>query len=432
MEKPNVFTVFYAWQSDTPQSHGRYMIAEALQAAADNLSTDPSIPYRVSIDHDTLNETGLCDIPATILAKIDAADAMLVDLTYIARTQPDNGDPKSCSNPNVLFELGYAFRSMDPKRLVCVMNEKHGPKSDQIFDLNHRRHAIGYTSPHETRTKAQTTDALAAELVNALRPIVLTHGPRAISGDGSGRHASDRAQIEAISKSLPSRRPNVTTVTCCMNPQLYYERRWPDRPSLLDTLNRRVIQDGMVHLPLRIGDARGVPWGVYCDTESYNNDRWAMTYAGQFWFQFGLPTTADQGIYVDPSRPSERTSPAFIDAYPMIYELCSAFAVLSSMANDFHEGETLEISVAGDGFQGQHLGSTTWRMFQTTAPAISPGFSRNFKVSAGELASDWLTYCGDAAKEVCDLFTTAGNDIPRDAINRSLAMASEHKRIPPK
>jgi hypothetical protein len=217
-----------------------------------------------------------------------------------------------------------------------------------------------------------------------------------------------------------------------MSPQLYQDRRWPDRPALLAALNRRAIQDGIVHLPLRIGDARGMPWGVYCDTESSNNDRWAMTYAGQFWFRFGLPTAADQGLYVDPSRPSESASPAFIDAYLMIYELCNAFAVLSSLANEFHEGETLEISVAGDGFQGQRLGSTTWRLFRTTAAAISPEFSRNFKVPAGELASDWLTYCGDAAKEICDLFTTAGNDIPRDAINSSLTMASKHKRIPPK
>lgn len=391
MEKPNVFNVFYSWQSDTPKAHCREMIGNALQAAADALSSDGGVPYRIEIDHDTLNETGLCDIPATILAKIDAADAMVVDLTYIARTEPEKGNPKLCSNPNVLFELGYAFRSMGPKRLVCVMNEKHGPKSDQIFDLNHRRHAIGYTSPHDNSTKAQITNVVAVELANALRPIILQHGSRAISGDGSARHASDRAQIEAISKSLSSHRPNATTVTCCMNPQLYHDRRWPDRSALLAAINRRAIQDGLVHLPLRIDDARGMQWGVYCDTQSSNNDRWAMTYAGQFWFQFGLPTAADQGIYVDPSRASESTSLAFIDAYPMICELCNAFAILSSLANEFQKDEKLEISVSGDGFQGQHLGSTTWGMFQTTAAAISPDFSSVFKLSAGKLASEWLT-----------------------------------------
>ena len=432
MEKPNVFTVFYAWQSDTPQSHCRYLIGESLQAVADALSADPNIPYRVAVDHDTLNETGLCDIPATILAKIDAADAMVVDLTYVARTEPEKGDPKYCSNPNVLFELGYGFRSMDPKRLICVMNEKHGEKSEQIFDLNHRRHAIGYTSPNESRTKAETGQALAADLINAIRPIILKHGPRSISGDSSGRHASDRAQIESVSRSLASRRPAMATVSCSMNSQLYHDRRWADRAALLTSIDRRKVQDGLVHLPLRISDARGVPWGIYCDTESSNDDRWAMTYAGQYWLRFGLPSGTDKGIYVDPGRQSESASTPFIDAYVMIYELCSAFAVLSSLANEFHEGEILEIAVAGEGFLGRHLGSTTWRMFQTTAASISSGFSRNFKATAADFATNWLTYCGDAAQEACDLFTTAGNEVWRDTIDRALAQACQHKVIPPK
>ena len=55
------------------------------------INADPSSPYNVRIDHDTLGVPGLCDIPATILDKIDSADGFLCDLTYVAATQPEEG-----------------------------------------------------------------------------------------------------------------------------------------------------------------------------------------------------------------------------------------------------------------------------------------------------------------------------------------------------
>jgi hypothetical protein len=431
MEKPTVFTVFYSWQSDTPRAHCRDLIADALQAAADELSADQGIPYRVTIDRDTLNETGLCDIPATILAKIDAADAMVVDLTYVARTEPLKGNPKSCSNPNVLFELGYAFRSMDPKRLICVMNEKHGPKSDQIFDLNHRRHAIGYTSPQETGAKTDPTKALTKELVEALRPIVVKHGPRAISDEGSGRHAADRSQIEAVSKSHSSYLPKIATITCSVSPHLYQDRRWPDVSALTETLKRRAIREGSVEFPLRIETARGMSWGVYHDI-GCDQIRWAMTYAGQFWCQFGLSSQANDGIYSDPNRPSQNQSPANLEFDAMLFELCRAFVILSSLANEFHEGETLEIIASGHGFQGQRLGFSSKRWPQPSMPALAPSFSRTFRLTSAKLTSGWMSHCGDVAKEICDLFTTAGNPIPRHVVDESLLTASQYLQVPPR
>ncbi len=149
------FVVFYAWQSDRPPSRNRYFIEEAASEAAAKLNADPACPYTIRIDQDTQGVPGLCDIPATILKKIDAADAFLCDLTYIAASDRDGDnkeddiEPRLCSNPNVLFELGYAFKTMEDKRLICVMNEHYGPAAKQIFDLAHRRFPIAFRLPNE-------------------------------------------------------------------------------------------------------------------------------------------------------------------------------------------------------------------------------------------------------------------------------------------
>ncbi len=143
------FKVFYCWQSDTNQNHGRYLIQEALNKAAELLATDSSIRFPVYIDQATLDEPGLCDIPNTILRKLASADAVVADLTFIAKTAAPEEDEKVkyCSNPNVLFELGYAFHAIGPERIILVANEIHGEVGNQIFDLQHRRFPIAYKSP---------------------------------------------------------------------------------------------------------------------------------------------------------------------------------------------------------------------------------------------------------------------------------------------
>jgi hypothetical protein len=186
------FVVFYAWQSDRPGSGNRNFIQEAAVAAAERINADPSLPYTIRIDQDTQGEPGLCDIPATILKKIDAADAFLCDLTYVARTWPaarKKADAnRLCSNPNVLFETGYAFRSLGPERIICVMNGRYGPAAEQIFDLAHRRFPIVYRWPDEARSRASAVGGLAAALDEAITGL-LGLGPRAASG------AADRVSV---------------------------------------------------------------------------------------------------------------------------------------------------------------------------------------------------------------------------------------------
>lgn len=170
------FKVFYAWQSDHASSSHKRFIRDALDRVAERIKLDPSCAFKVEIDQDTQGIPGLCDIPATILNKIASSDAFVADLTYVAKSTIDGlSEDKSryCSNPNVLFELGFAFHAIGWERLICVMNEKHGPSTEQIFDLDHRRHPIGYLLPNDKQNREEELERLSQSLEYAVRSVLL-------------------------------------------------------------------------------------------------------------------------------------------------------------------------------------------------------------------------------------------------------------------
>src|ERR1700722_14723587 len=79
-------TVFYAWQSDRPGKVNHYLIRDAALAACERITADKSNDWQVSLDSDTQGGAGMCDIPNTILKKIDESDILLADLTLVGQT----------------------------------------------------------------------------------------------------------------------------------------------------------------------------------------------------------------------------------------------------------------------------------------------------------------------------------------------------------
>jgi len=135
-------TVFYAWQSDSPSATNRGFIRRAAESACERITADVSNPWTVSIDADTQNVPGMCDIPNEILEKISKSSIFLADLTFVGSVGGDS-DQKPTPNPNVLFELGYAAKCLGFERLVGVINEVSGAVDGQIFDIK-RRSSIKY------------------------------------------------------------------------------------------------------------------------------------------------------------------------------------------------------------------------------------------------------------------------------------------------
>jgi hypothetical protein len=134
--------VFYAWQSDRPGNVNRSFIEKALDAAIAELNTRPEIESapRPELDKDTQGIPGSPPIPETILAKIKACDVFIADVTFIGRSDVEDGEEsKYLPNPNVLYELGYAFTHLGPDRIIMVMNIEYGTPESLPFDLRHRR-----------------------------------------------------------------------------------------------------------------------------------------------------------------------------------------------------------------------------------------------------------------------------------------------------
>jgi hypothetical protein len=89
----------------------------------------------------------------TIIEKINAADAFVPDLTFVAITE----EGKHVPNPNVLLEYGYALSAKTHSIMIPVMNILYGPPEKLPFDMGHRRHPLkfdlGPTSTTSERVK---------------------------------------------------------------------------------------------------------------------------------------------------------------------------------------------------------------------------------------------------------------------------------------
>ena len=164
------FIVFYAWQSDRLERLNRHLIRFALNLAAKNISSDPTVGVRVLIDSDTEGVLGHIPVTDTILKKIAACDAFVPDLTFIAVT--DAG--KLIPNPNVMLEYGYALRAKSHSVMIPVMNTAYGPPEELPFDMGHLRHPLLYSLP-TTATKAERRairGTLQEELERILRLMI--------------------------------------------------------------------------------------------------------------------------------------------------------------------------------------------------------------------------------------------------------------------
>lgn len=118
----------------------RDLVREALAAAIRDLEAE--LDERHELTSDTQGVAGSPDIVATILAKIDAANAFVGDVTPIARSSAG----KAVAYPNVLIELGYAKKSLGLSAVTLVWNTAFdGATIEQLpFDMRGRRAPMSF------------------------------------------------------------------------------------------------------------------------------------------------------------------------------------------------------------------------------------------------------------------------------------------------
>lgn len=137
MSEKQIIRIFFSWQSDLPYQKTTRIIEKALN----NLKILYSGSVEIVIDRDMRNTLGMLDIGGEILTKIENADIFVADLSIVTNYHKlDKGKDKqkSLSNPNVLFELGYAASIVTWSCVAAVANIDFGDIENQPFDINHR------------------------------------------------------------------------------------------------------------------------------------------------------------------------------------------------------------------------------------------------------------------------------------------------------
>src|SRR5271170_3199584 len=153
-------TIFYSWQSDSPNSTNRGFIEKALEQAIKGLGQDLTIQEAlrdepIELDKDTKGVPGTPPIVDTIFNKISECGVFVPDLTFVGTTASGRQVP----NPNVLIEYGWALKSISHSRIVPVMNTAFGELTPVAmpFDMRHLRNPITYHLEEATDTETRST-----------------------------------------------------------------------------------------------------------------------------------------------------------------------------------------------------------------------------------------------------------------------------------
>lgn len=269
-------SVFYSWQSDVRAAACRTLIGNALERVVSQLASDETLNVDPVVDRDVQNVPGSPDIGATIFAKIDRACAFVADVTIVAQTQAGKPSP----NPNVLIELGYAFKALGDSRVVLVQNTAVGGGPELLpFDLRQKR-VLTYASAPDDSERATARRGLEATLEVALRAIVSQDESRAAPGLELTLDYRTRSQtpeihhyeLVATVRNVGTRRledweVEIELPTPLLEPGVHVGIRVADRSDGVRSLFR--AGSHTLRQPLRIGDQREIKIGYRVDAEIY-------------------------------------------------------------------------------------------------------------------------------------------------------------------
>lgn len=154
-------TIFFSWQSDLNLKNNKNFIEGCIKMAISEFNKENKLLVDFTIDKDTSGEPGNPEITNVILNKIDNSRMFICDLSIINSDYHGRKTP----NPNVIFELGYAIKSLGWEKIVCIVNQEFGLVEDLPFDFKHRR-LLGYnlSSKEKQGEKKKIVTAIKANL----------------------------------------------------------------------------------------------------------------------------------------------------------------------------------------------------------------------------------------------------------------------------
>ena len=162
--------VFYSWQSDLDKKLNNNFIKSAIENAIKKLNKE--IELHISLDKDTLGETGSPNITEVIFKKISASDIFICDVSIINNRKLIFQKVKRLTpNPNVLIELGYAVKTLGWNRIICICNVTTGEVEKLPFDIRQNRISV-YRLSKTSRKKAEEKKKLTDLISYAIKSII--------------------------------------------------------------------------------------------------------------------------------------------------------------------------------------------------------------------------------------------------------------------
>lgn len=197
--------VFFVWQSCRSQTTHRRMIRAAAQDACQRITAYRSNDFQAVLDEAAAPAPGMCRLPNSTLRKIAAADILLVDLTWIGKSDEPERDSKTIRplpDAELLFYLGYFVRVQGVEQIIGVRNIAFGGADDTLLDAK-RRWVVDYdlsrgSSDEDTLRRARKS--LSRKLEGVMLTVMHRADTESAISDSQGTFRQTREQFEEAIK----------------------------------------------------------------------------------------------------------------------------------------------------------------------------------------------------------------------------------------
>jgi hypothetical protein len=150
------FSIFYSWQSDAPGDCNRTFIRKALDVAVSSLSVGAAVEDSPRVESGMEGIAGTPEVATVMFTRIKRSAIFIGDMTLVGSIPKEGSDEvKRVPNPNVLLEMGFAAGTIGWGRVICVMNEHFGKRTELPFDVRNRRFPIDYALAPGDKTSAE-------------------------------------------------------------------------------------------------------------------------------------------------------------------------------------------------------------------------------------------------------------------------------------
>ncbi len=159
--------IFFSWQSDLPKETNTNLIKTALNKVIKEI---PS--HNFVLDEATRYMSGSENIPNKIIEKVKYSDIFICDITSINSHQDIH---RIVTNPNVVFELGYAVSILGWRRVILLFNTSLGQLSDVPFNFDRQR-ISKYNTDDLQKNKNECIKNLV-ELISRVIVVIVDENP---------------------------------------------------------------------------------------------------------------------------------------------------------------------------------------------------------------------------------------------------------------